>query len=78
MRSGKNVAWLAVWAGYATVTCCFAERHRSALASLRVPEAARVASADLAGRLLPVVVEVRTVEDAAGAAEVVRLKPGSR
>jgi len=78
VRSGKNVAWPAVWDGYATVTCYFAEPHRGALASLRVPEAARAASADLAGRLLPVVVEVRTVEDAVGAAEVVRLKLGSR
>jgi len=28
IRGGKNVAWLAVWDGYATVTCYFAERHR--------------------------------------------------
>ncbi|HEY0951138.1 DUF3788 family protein [Nocardioides sp.] len=78
IRRGKNVAWLAVWDDCATVTCYFAERHRAALAALPVPEAVRASSADLTGRLLPVVVEVRTREDADAAAEVVAARLRSR
>lgn len=78
IRGGKNVAWLAVWDGYATVTCYFAERHRPVLAALPVPEAVRASSADLSGRLLPVVVEVHRPEDADAAAEVVAARIRSR
>lgn len=79
-RGGKNVAWLAVWEGYATVTCYFAARHRPGLTRLPIPEAlrAQVAAAEMSGNLLPVVVEIRTRADADAAAEVVRAKLTSR
>ncbi|HYF72896.1 MAG TPA: DUF3788 family protein [Nocardioides sp.] len=80
VRGGKNVAWLAVWDGYATATCYFAARHRADLTRLPVPEALRaeVAAAEMSGSLLPVVVEIRTSADAGTAAEVVRFKLTSR
>ena len=79
-RGNKVVAWLAVWAGYATVTCYFAGRHRAELVQLPMPESlrAQAAQTELSGSLLPVVVEVRTDADAAAAAEVVRFKLASR
>ena len=80
VRGGKNIAWLAVWDGCATVTCYFAARHRSELSRLPVPDELRapVAETEMSGRLLPVVVEVRTSADADTAAEVVRFKLASR
>lgn len=79
-RGGKNVAWLAVWDGSATVTCYFAARHRPELMRLPVPETLRahVAGTEMSGRLLPVVVEIRTSADADAGVEVVRLKLASR
>lgn len=80
VRGGKNIAWLAVWDGVATVTCYFAARHRAQLVELPVPQElrAQAAEAELAGRLLPLVVEVRTAADAAAATEIARFKLASR
>jgi hypothetical protein len=74
LRGGKNVAWLAVWDGYATVTCYFAARHRDDLVALPVPEdvATRAATAEMSGTMLPLVVEIRSQADVDAALEVVR------
>lgn len=80
VRGGKNVAWLGVWDGCATLTCYFAARHRERLVQLPVPAELRdqAARAEMSGSLLPLVIEVRTLADAEAAAEVVRFKLGSR
>jgi hypothetical protein len=80
LRGRKNVAWLAVWDGYATVTCYFAARHRDDLAALPVPEyvATRAATAEMSGAMLPLVIEVRSQADVDAALEVVRYRLRAR
>lgn len=61
-RGRKTVAWLSVVPGCARITFYFTERDRAALAghaALPADLRARIATAALIGRLLPVTVEVR-------------------
>jgi Protein of unknown function (DUF3788) len=78
LRGTRNLAWLAVWEDYATVTFYFAARHREGLVALPVPDALRdqAAEAEMTGRLLPLVIEIRSEADVAAALEVLRYKLG--
>lgn len=61
-RGRRTVAWLSVLRGCARITFYFAERDRAALTGHpALPEGlrARIATAALIGRLLPVTVELR-------------------
>lgn len=80
LRGTKTVAWLAVWNGYATMTCYFAARHREDLVALPVPEELRrqAADAEMRGALLPIVVEIRTPADVDAALELLRYKLRAR
>jgi hypothetical protein len=80
LRGRRNVAWLAVWDGYATVTCYFAARHRDDLVALPVPEdvATRAATAEMSGAMLPLVIEIRSQADVDAALEVVRYRLRAR
>jgi len=80
LRGRKNMAWLAVWEGYATVTCYFSARHREGLAAIRLPEAlrTRLAGAELSGAMLPVSVEIRSAADVAAAVEIIRYRLRAR
>jgi hypothetical protein len=75
-RGKKNVAWLAVWQDYATVTFYFAARHREDLAALPIDEGLRrqAAEAEMSGRMLPFVIEVRALPDVDAVLEVLRYK----
>jgi hypothetical protein len=74
LRGKKNIAWLAVWEGYATVTCYFSARHREDLAALPLPEALlnQISQVQMSGAMLPVVIEIRSPADVEAAVEVVR------
>ena len=80
VRGRKNVAWLAVWDGYATVTCYFPARHREGLMALHLPEhlQTRIAGAELSGATLPVIVEIRTPADLDAAVEIIRYRLRAR
>ncbi len=80
LRGTKNMAWLCVWEGRATVTFYFAARHRDDLVALDVPEGLRsqAATAAMSGAMLPLRIEVRTEEDADAAVAVMRYKVGPR
>ncbi|WP_176387164.1 DUF3788 family protein [Leucobacter sp. 7(1)] len=71
-RGTKNLAWLALREGYATVTCYFAERYRTQLAA--IPGCAWVSTAPVLGRLLPVHLELRAEGDADVALRVLATK----
>ena len=75
----KNLAWLAVWEGYATVTFYFAARNRDDLVALPIPDALRLqaAEAEMTGRMLPLVIEIRSRTDVDAALEVLRYKLGA-
>jgi len=79
-RGSKNMAWLAVWDGYATVTCYFSARHRDDLAALPLPDNLRtqVTGTEMSGAMLPVVVGIRSREDVGAALEVVRYRLRAR
>lgn len=76
LRGKKNLAWLAVWKDHATVTFYFAERHREDLVALPIPAALRVqaAEAEMTGKMLPLVIDVRSRTDVDAALEVLRYK----
>lgn len=76
LRGRKNVAWLAVWKDYATVTFYFAARHREDLVSLPITDGLRrqAAEAEMTGRMLPFVIEVRALPDVDAVLEVMRYK----
>lgn len=80
LRGTKNIAWLAVWEGYATVTCYFSARHRRDLAALPLPDSLRtqVAEVAMSGTMLPVVVEIRSPADVEAAVEIVRYRLRAR
>jgi hypothetical protein len=73
LRGKKNIAWLAVWEGFATVTCHFSARHRDDLAALPLPDCLRtqISQVEMSGAMLPVVVEIRSPADVEAAVEVV-------
>lgn len=72
----RNLAWLAVWKDHATVTFYFAARHRRDLVALPITDALRrqAAEAELTGRILPLVIEIRSRGDVDVALEVLRYK----
>ena len=76
LRGTRNLAWLAVWKDHATITFYFAARHRDALVALPIPDALRhqAAQAKMTGRLLPIVIDIRSQADAQTALEVLRYK----
>lgn len=80
IRGKKNLAWLAVWKDYATVTFYFAARHRKDLVALPIPERLRMqaAEAKMTGRMLPLVIEIRSQADVEAALEVLRYKLRAR
>lgn len=80
VRGKKNLAWLAVWKGYATVTFYFAARHRKDLVALAIPDVLRLqaAEAEMTGRMWPLVVEIRSRADVDAVLEVLRYKLGAR
>jgi hypothetical protein len=80
LRGKKNIAWLAVWEGYATVTCYFSARHRDDLAALPLPDSLRtqISQVQMSGAMLPVVVEIRSPADVEAAVEVVRYRLRAR
>jgi hypothetical protein len=78
LRGTRNFAWLAVWKDHATVTFYFAARHREELVALPIPDALRdqAAEVEMTGRMLPLVIEIRSETDVAAALEVLRYKLG--
>lgn len=80
LRGKRNLAWLAVWKEYATVTFYFASRQRKDLVALPIPDALRTqaAEAEMSGRMLPLVIEIRSRADVDAALEVLRYKLGAR
>lgn len=80
LRGKKNLAWLAVWKDYSTVTFYFAARQRKDLVALPIPDALRMqaAEAKMTGRMLPLVIEIRSRADVDAALEVLRYKLGAR
>ena len=74
----KNLAWLAVWEGYATITFYFAARHREDLLDLALPEEVLQtitnAETTFKGKLLPVVLELRQPADAAAVTPLAHFK----
>lgn len=80
LRGTKNLAWLGVWDGYATVTFYFAERHRNDLIALPIPDPLReqAARTEMIGRMLPLMVEIRALDDVAPALEILRYKTTAR
>ena len=80
LRGQRNLAWLAVWDGYFTVTFYFAARHRADLLELDVGDALRrqAAEAEMTGRMLPLVIEVRDEQDVEAVLEIMRYKLTAR
>lgn len=80
LRGKKNLAWLAVWKDYGTATFYFAARHRAGLVALAIPDALRMqaAEAEMTGRMLPLVIEIRSRADVDAALEVLRYKVRAR
>jgi hypothetical protein len=80
LRGRKNMAWLAVWDGYATVTCYFSARHREGLTAIHLPDdlRTRVAGTEMSGAMLPVMVEIRSPADVAAAVEIIRYRIRAR
>jgi hypothetical protein len=80
LRGTRNLAWLAVWKDHATITFYFAARHRGDLVALPIPDALRhqAAEAEMTGRLLPLVIEIRSQADVEAAVEVLRYKLWAR
>ncbi|MDQ0768442.1 hypothetical protein QF031_001191 [Pseudarthrobacter defluvii] len=80
LQGRKNMAWLAVWEGYATVTCYFSARHRPGLTTLRLPDhlRARIAGAEMSGAMLPVIVELHSPADVEAAVEIIRYRLRAR
>jgi hypothetical protein len=80
LRGTRNLAWLAVWKDHATITFYFAARHRADLVALPVPDALRsqAAAAEMTGRVLPLVIEIRSQADVEAALEVLRYKLAPR
>jgi hypothetical protein len=76
VRGTRNLAWLAVWEDHATITFYFAARHREALVALPIPDAVRrqAAQAKMIGRMLPIVIDIRSQADARTALDVLRYK----
>lgn len=76
LRGRRNLAWLAVWKDHATITFYFAARHREDLVALPIPDALRnqAAEAEMTGRMVPLVIEVRSQDDVDAALEVLRYK----
>jgi len=76
-KGGKTVAWLQVNAGYARITCYFAERHRETLAKATdIPAELReqISSQQVTGKLLPITLQIRDHPDVVIAATVLNLK----
>jgi hypothetical protein len=80
LRGTRNVAWLAVWESHATITFYFAARHREDLVGLPVPDSVRkqAAQAEMIGKLLPLVIEIRSQADVEAALEVLRYRIRAR
>lgn len=80
LRGKRNLAWLAVWKDYATVTFYFAARQRKDLVALPIPDALRTqaAEAEMTGRMLPLVMEIRSRADVDAALEVLGYKLKAR
>ena len=80
LRGTRNVAWLAVWKDCGTITIYFAARHREDLVALPIPEDLRsqAAAAEMTGRMLPLVIEIRSQADVEAALEVLRYKLRAR
>ena len=76
LRGRRNLAWLAVWKDYATVTFYFAARQRNGLAALPIPDdlQTQAAEAEMTGRTLPLVIEIRSRADVDAVLEVMRYK----
>jgi hypothetical protein len=76
LKGSKNQAWLGVWEGYASVAYYFAARHRADLANLAIPQELqdRAAQAALIGKMLPLMIELRTTPDTDAALEVMRYR----
>lgn len=71
LRGTRNLAWLAVWKDHATITFYLAARHREALVALPIPDSLRhqAAQAKMMGRMLPIVIDIRSQADAETAPE---------
>ena len=76
LRGTRNLAWLAIWKDHATITFYFAARHREDLVALSIPDTLRsqAAEAEMTGKMLPVVIEIRSQADVEAALEVLRYK----
>ena len=80
LRGTRNLAWLAIWKDHATITFYFAARHREDLVALPIPDTLRneAAEAEMTGKMLPLVVEIRSQADVEAALEVLRYKLGAK
>jgi len=76
LRGQQNLAWLAVWDRYFTVTFYFAARHRADLVALPIGADLRrqAAEAEMTGRMLLLVIEVHDAPDVEAVVEVMRYK----
>ena len=76
MRGQRNLAWLAVWDGYFTVTFYFAARHRADVVELDIGDdlQRQAPEAEMSGRMLPLLTEVRDMPDLEAVLEVMRFK----
>lgn len=80
-KGSKTIAWLSVEPGQAKITFYFAERHRTSLAedpTLTAGLRERIGTTAMIGRLLPVSLEVRIVQDLRQVASVLRAKLAAR
>ncbi len=80
LRGTRNVAWLAIWKDHATLTFYFSARHREELVALPIPDTLRnqAAEAEMTGKMLPLVIEIRSHEDVEAGLEVLRYKLGAK
>lgn len=74
----KNVAWICVNEGVATVACYIPTRHCEELLSLDLPTTLldEVRALDVTKKSLPVIIELRSSVDARAASELVAFKRG--
>lgn len=72
----KTVLWISVHKSYFTVSFHFAERHRETVLTLAISETLKevFSSAKPAGRLVSLIIDVRSETEIAGALTLIQLK----
>ena len=72
----KTILWLSVWDGFFKTTFYFTEKHIEAIAGLNISEAIKVefCKAKPVGRLIPLILEVRIMDQMDDLLTLVRFK----